>query len=78
MTNYEAIKAMEEQELAEFLSSFMPCSDCPVSQEICDAQCNCTKAILSWLSEESDCDTTLEHCNGGTIHISHANVVIID
>lgn len=78
MTNYESIKAMDQHELAEFLASFMPCSDCLVSEELCDAQDTCTEAILAWLSEESDCDTTVEHCNGGTIHISHANVVIID
>lgn len=33
MTNYEAIKAMDQHELAEFLASFMPCSDCLVSEE---------------------------------------------
>jgi len=78
MTNYEAIKAMDQHELAEFLASFMPCSDCLVSEELCDAQGTCTAAILAWLSKETKDDTTVEHCSGKTINISHANVVIID
>lgn len=76
MTNYEAIKAMGMNELAGFLASITTCGDCPAGN--CDGQEVCTAALLEWLTDESDDDTVVEHSEGQTINISHANVVIID
>ena len=99
MTNYESIKAMDKDELVEFLSSIMDggairimnkdelakflssimdCEKCPASEKFCDGQRDCVDAILIWLNAESDDDTVVEHSEGQTINISHANVVIID
>lgn len=81
MTNYEAIKAMDEHELAEFMESIMQCCDCPVND--CGLhESGCTAAIIGWLNEKSDDDgdddTIVAHSDGKTINISHAHVVIID
>nr|DAG50330.1 MAG TPA: hypothetical protein [Caudoviricetes sp.] len=78
MTNYEAIKAMDKDELAEFLSSTMDGHKCPASEKFCDGQRCCADAILNWLNAESDDETIVAHPDGQTINISHANVVIID
>lgn len=53
MTNYEAIKAMDQHELAEFLSSIMDGQKCPASEKFCDGQRCCVDAILNWLTDES-------------------------
>lgn len=76
MTNYEAIKAMGMNELAGFLASITTCGDCPAGN--CDGHEVCTAALLEWLADESNDDTVVEHSEGQTINISHANVVIID
>lgn len=76
MTNYEAIKAMGMNELARFLASITTCGDCPAGN--CDGHEVCTAALLEWLADESNDDTVVEHSEGQTINISHANVVIID
>lgn len=78
MTNYEAMRTMDKDELAEFLSSIMDGKKCPASEKFCDGQRDCADAILNWLNAESDDDTVVEHLEGQTINISHANVVIID
>lgn len=84
MTNYEAIKAMGMNELAGFLASITTCGDCPVFgictgiRRNCDGHVVCTAALLEWLNAESDDDTVVEHSEGQTINISHANVVIFD
>lgn len=101
MTNYEAMRLMDKDELVEFLSSimdgeamqnmdkndwaeFLPgivyCKKCPASEKFCDGQRDCVDAILNWLNAESDDDTVtvVEHSEGQTINISHANVVIFD
>ena len=99
MTNYEAIKAMDKDELieflssimdveairimdkddlAEFLSSIMDSKNCPASEKFCDGQRDCDDAIRNWLNAESDDDTVVEHTEGRTINISHANVVFFD
>lgn len=80
MTNYEAIKAMGMNELAGFLASITTCGEC---SDYCPARnCGghevCTAALLEWLNAESDDDTVVEHSEGQTINISHANVVIFD
>lgn len=53
MTNYEAIKAMDQHELAGFLVSITTCGDCPAFDD-CDAHGVCTEAMLEWLTYESD------------------------
>ena len=54
MTNYEAIKAMDKDELAEFLASIMDGQKCPASEEFCDGQRCCVDAILNWLNADLD------------------------
>ena len=78
MTNYESIKAMDKDELVEFLSSIMDSKKCPASEKFWDGQRDCDDAILNWLNAESDDVTVVEHSEGQTINISHANVVIFD
>lgn len=73
-----AIRIMDKDELVKFLSSIMDCEKCPASEKFCDGQHNCDDAILNWLNAESDDDTVVEHTEGQTINISHANVVIFD
>ena len=75
MTNYEAIKAMDKNKLAEWLAVVIGCGSCPTVREACDS---CSDVILDWLDEETDDDIVVEHSDGKTINISHANVVIID
>lgn len=78
MTNYEAIKAMDKNKLAEWLAFVVGCDCCPVSSEECDNQNTCKNVLLDWLDEKTGDDIIVEHTDGKTIHISHANVVIID
>ena len=78
MTNYELIRIMDKDELAKFLLGIVACKKCPASEKFCDGQRDCVDAILNWLNAESDDDTVVEHSEGQTINISHANVVIID
>lgn len=54
MTNYEAIKAMDKDELAEFLASIMDGQKCPASEKFCDGQRCCVDAILNWLNADLD------------------------
>ncbi len=54
MTNYEAIKTMDKDELAEFLSSIMDGQKCPASKKFCDGQRCCADAILNWLNADLD------------------------
>ena len=74
----DAIRIMDKDELVEFLSSIVDCKKCPASEKFCDGQRNCVDAILTWLNAESDDDIVVEHSEGQTINISHANVVIFD
>ena len=76
MTNCESIKAMGINELAGFLASITTCFDCPARN--CGGHEVCTAALLEWLAAESDDDTVVEHSEGQTINISHANVVFFD
>ena len=73
-----AIRIMDKDELAKFLSIIMGCKKCPASEKFCDGHRECDDAILIWLNAESDDDTVVEHSEGQTINISHANVVIFD
>ena len=74
----EAIRIMDKDELAEFLSSIVDCKKCPASEKFCDGHRDCDDAILNWLNAESNDDTFVEHSEGQTINISHANVVFFD
>ena len=78
MTTYEAMQLMDKDELAKFLSSIMDCKKCPALEKFCNEHRDCDDAILNWLNAESDDDTVVEHSEGQTINISHANVVIFD
>ena len=73
----DAIRIMDKDELTEFLSSIVDCKKCPASEKFCDHR-DCDDAILNWLNAESDDDIVVEHSDGKTINISHANVVIFD
>ena len=74
----EAIRTMDKNDWAEFLPGIVYCKKCPASEKFCDGQRDCVDAILDWLNAESDVDTVVEHSEGQTINISHANVVIFD
>lgn len=78
MTNYESIKAMDKDDLAEFLSGIVDCNTCPALEKFCDGHRDCDDAILNWLNAESDDDTVVEHSEVQTINISHSNVVFFD
>lgn len=73
-----AIRIMDKDELANFLLSIVDCKKCPASEKFCDGQRDCDDAILNWLNAESDDDIVVEHSDGKTINISHANVVFFD
>lgn len=75
MTNYEAIKAMDKKKLAEWLGFVIGCDCCPTE---CKEGNSCSDVLLDWLDEETGDDIVVEYSDGKTIHISHANVVIID
>ena len=74
----KAIQIMDKDDLAEFLSGIVDCKKCPASEKFCDGHRDCDDAILNWLNAESDDDTFVEHSEGQTINISHANVVFFD
>ena len=74
----EAIRIMDKDELAGFLSIIVDCKKCPALEKFCDGHRDCDDAILNWLNAESNDDTFVEHTEGQTINISHANVVIFD
>ena len=76
--NGEAMRIMYKDDLAEFLSGIVDCKKCPALEKFCDGHRECVDAILNWLNAESDDDTVVEHTEGQTINISHANVVIFD
>ena len=50
MTNYEAMRTMDKDDLAKFLSSIMDGKKCPASEKFCDGQRDCVDAILNWLN----------------------------
>lgn len=55
-TNYEKIKNMTVEEMAEFFSECIMCDDCPVST-FCDREMvtvdECPKILEQWLQAES-------------------------
>lgn len=79
MTNYEAIKAMDEEKLSEFLGGIVSCYGCLGYSGNGDDHEDNKAFFWDWLhEEEQDDDTVVAHSEGRTINISHANVVIID
>lgn len=53
MTNYDRIKSMNVEEMAEFLFEYFDCDFCPMSAK-CKTQNyeNCKKNIKRWLLQE--------------------------
>ena len=51
-TNFQRITASPES-LAEFISGFSACCDCP-AEKLCVNYQECYKAMLEWLKQESD------------------------
>lgn len=56
-TNYERIKNMTVEEMAELFSNCVLCNDCPASK-ICDIETvtidECPKIFEQWLQSESE------------------------
>ena len=53
MTNYEKIKAMSIDEMADYLNEIFDCSNCPNDMFLCESKGNvCTKYIKQWLEQE--------------------------
>jgi hypothetical protein len=52
-TNYDRIKSMSVEEMAEFLFEYVDCDFCPVS-ELCKTKNyeNCKKSLKKWLLQE--------------------------
>ena len=64
MTNYERIKAMSVEEMAEFITNYIRCEHCPVT-DICWGNggynedgnwCSCQKWFQQWLESEAEND----------------------
>ena len=60
MTNYEAVKAMGMNELAEFLASFTTCittcGECPLFGNCEGHHVVCTAGLLEWLNADECSD----------------------
>lgn len=56
LTNYQLIKEMNKEQLAEFLNRVCDCSECPCVEECVevDKDTKCVKNFLKWLEAESD------------------------
>ena len=56
-TNYERIKNMTVEEMAEFFANHILCDDCPIST-ICNKEMitidECPKVFEEWLKSESE------------------------
>lgn len=53
MNNYEQIKNMTIDEMAELLYNFTLCSKCPATSS-CNIDLSCHKTIELWLQEECE------------------------
>lgn len=60
MTNYEKIKAMDIDELAELLDSYGTCGFCIYRErrEECDVQ-SCENGVKKWLESEAEDNGTV-------------------
>ena len=53
MTNYDKIKAMNIDGLADYLNGIFDCSNCPIDMFLCESKGSvCTKYIKQWLEQE--------------------------
>lgn len=53
MTNYDRIKAMNIDEMAEHFDGIFDCSNCPNDMFLCESKGSvCTKYIKQWLQQE--------------------------
>ena len=56
-TNYERLKNMTVQEMAEFIQDIIPCGACPIFENCPDIAISeelCTKKLTKWLKSESE------------------------
>ena len=54
MTNYEKIKAMIVEELADYFNGIFDCSNCLNDMFLCESKGSvCTKYIKQWLEQEA-------------------------
>ena len=52
-TNYDRIKAMSMEEMAEYFNGIFDCSNCPNDMFLCESEGSvCTKYIKQWLESE--------------------------
>ena len=55
MTNYERIKNMSVEEMADYFNEIFDCSNCPNDMFLCESNGNvCTKYIKQWLESEAE------------------------
>ncbi len=57
MTNADRIRAMTDEELADFMAKYMYCVKCwkyDKEQGICTRTSGCNSAMLDWLKREVD------------------------
>ena len=53
MTNYERIKSMSIDEMADYFNEIFDCCNCPNDMFLCESNGNvCTKYIKHWLESE--------------------------
>lgn len=53
MTNYDRIKAMSVEEMADYFNGIFDCSNCPNDMFLCESKDSvCTKYIKQWLEQE--------------------------
>ena len=53
MTNYDRIKDMNIDEMAEYFNGIFDCSNCPNDMFLCESKGSvCTKYIKQWLESE--------------------------
>ena len=55
ITNYERIRNMSVDEMAEYLNGIFDCCNCPNDMFLCESNGNvCTKYIKQWLESEAE------------------------
>ena len=54
LTNYEAVKTRDKDELAEYLASILVVQKWRAVDNVCDGQRCCVDAILNWLNADLD------------------------
>lgn len=53
MTNYDRIKAMNVEEMADYFNGIFDCFNCPKDAFLCESKgSTCTKYIKQWLEQE--------------------------